>query len=65
MRSSTKDEAVQLTPFTPLTLERAIEFIKDDEMVEVTPKSIRLRKAILTAQQRKDYERQLGMAESA
>ncbi len=65
MRSSTKDEAVQLTPFTPLTLERAIEFIKEDEMVEVTPKSIRLRKAILSVQQRKDYDRQNGMAESA
>lgn len=58
MRSSTKDEAIQLTPFTPMTLERAIEFIKDDEMVEVTPKSIRLRKTILSAQQRKEYERQ-------
>jgi GTP-binding protein len=60
MRSSTKDEAIQLTPYTPLTLERAIEFIKEDEMVEVTPKSIRLRKTILAAQQRKDYERQAG-----
>ncbi|HNW59414.1 MAG TPA: translational GTPase TypA [bacterium] len=58
MRSSTKDEAVQLSPFTPLTLEKAIEFIKDDEMVEVTPKSIRLRKTLLAAQQRKDFERQ-------
>ena len=57
MRSSTKDEAIQLTPFTPLTLERAIEFIKEDEMVEVTPKSIRLRKTILALQQRINNER--------
>ena len=60
MRSSTKDEAIQLTPFTPLSLEKAIEFIKDDEMVEVTPKSIRLRKSILSVQQRKDFERRLN-----
>ncbi|MCX5908969.1 MAG: translational GTPase TypA [Deltaproteobacteria bacterium] len=52
MRSSNKDDSIQLTPVTPLTLERAIEFIKDDEMVEVTPKSIRLRKMILAAEKR-------------
>jgi GTP-binding protein len=52
MRASGKDDAVVLTPVTPMTLERAIEFIKDDELVEVTPKSIRLRKAILSAQKR-------------
>jgi GTP-binding protein len=44
MRASGRDEAVVLTPLVPMTLERALEFIKDDEMVEVTPKSIRLRK---------------------
>ncbi len=53
MRASGKDEAVTLTPVLPMTLERAIEFIKDDELVEVTPKSIRLRKAILPANMRK------------
>jgi len=52
MRASTKDESIQLTPVIPLTLERAIEFIKDDEMVEVTPRSIRLRKACLSAEAR-------------
>jgi len=53
MRASGKDESVILTPVLPMTLERAIEFIKEDEIVEVTPKSIRLRKAILPANQRK------------
>ena len=48
MRASTKDDSIQLTPVVPLTLERAIEFIKDDEMVEVTPCSIRLCKTILS-----------------
>ena len=47
MRASGKDENIQLTPVTPLTIEAAMEFIKDDELMEVTPKSIRLRKAIL------------------
>lgn len=50
MRASSKDEAVILTPVTPLTLEKAIEFIKEDELVEVTPKSIRLRKTELSGQ---------------
>ncbi|MFO1462189.1 MAG: translational GTPase TypA [bacterium] len=53
MRAAGKDENVILTPVLPMTLERAIEFIKDDELVEVTPKNIRLRKAILPANQRK------------
>jgi GTP-binding protein len=48
MRSSTKDDAVTLTPVVPMTLEKAIEFIREDEMLEVTPKSIRLRKIVLT-----------------
>lgn len=52
MRSSGKDDAINLAPVTPMTLERAIEFIKDDELVEVTPKSIRLRKAVLSAIER-------------
>jgi len=49
MRASGKDEALTLTPVLPMTLERAIEFIRDDEQVEVTPKSIRLRKNTLNA----------------
>ncbi len=52
MRASNKDDSIQLTPVIPMTLERAIEFIKDDEMVEVTPRSIRLRKTILSADKR-------------
>ncbi|HSA60197.1 MAG TPA: translational GTPase TypA [bacterium] len=52
MRASGKDEALTLTPVLPMTLERAIEFIRDDEQVEVTPKSIRIRKNILQANQR-------------
>jgi len=53
MRASGKDEAVVLTPITPMTLEKAIQFLAEDEMVEVTPKSIRLRKTILSSQDRK------------
>jgi len=48
MRSSTADEAIRLSPPKIMTLEEALEFIADDELVEVTPKSIRLRKRILT-----------------
>jgi GTP-binding protein len=53
IRAAGKDENVILTPVLPMTLERAIEFIKDDEIVEVTPKNIRLRKTVLPANQRK------------
>jgi GTP-binding protein len=52
MRASTADEAVRLIPPRKLGLEQAIEFINDDELVEVTPSSIRLRKRILAANQR-------------
>ena len=52
MRASGRDENVILSPVKPMTLERAIHFIREDEMVEVTPRSIRLRKAVLSAQQR-------------
>ncbi len=52
MRSSTADEAIRLVPFRPLNLEQAIEFIADDEYVEVTPKSLRLRKKILQSNRR-------------
>jgi GTP-binding protein len=52
VRASGKDDAVTLTPVLPMTLEKAIHFIADDEMVEVTPKSVRLRKKVLSAQQR-------------
>ena len=55
LRASGKDEAVSLTPVVKPSLEQAIQFIKDDELVEVTPKSIRMRKKILDSQQRKIY----------
>jgi GTP-binding protein len=60
MRASGKDDAVILTPILPMTLERAIQFVKDDEVVEVTPKSIRLRKSILPAAHRKGDLRKSG-----
>ncbi|MFZ4553822.1 MAG: translational GTPase TypA [Burkholderiales bacterium] len=53
VRSSGKDEAVTLTPPIQLTLESAIEFIADDELVEITPKNIRLRKRHLLEHERK------------
>jgi len=52
MRSSTSEEAIRLKDPKILTLEEAIEFINDDELVEVTPKNIRLRKKLLTKEQR-------------
>jgi GTP-binding protein len=52
-RSTGKDDAIRLTPPKIMTLEQAIAYIDDDEMVEVTPKSIRLRKAILDPHERK------------
>ena len=53
VRASGKDEAVRLTPPIKMTLEKAIAYIQDDEMVEVTPKSIRLRKVVLDPTERK------------
>jgi GTP-binding protein len=52
MRSSTSDELVRLIPPRPLPLDLALEFIRDDECVEVTPQSVRLRKAELSGQKR-------------
>ena len=52
MRSSSADEAIRLIPHRELSLEQAIEFIADDEFVEITPKSIRLRKKVLAANKR-------------
>ena len=52
MRASTSDDAVRIIPPRPMGLEQAIEFINDDELVEVTPKSIRLRKKVLDANRR-------------
>jgi len=60
VRASGKDEAIVLTPPIALTLERAVEFIEDDELVEITPQSIRLRKRFL-----KEYERKRASREEA
>jgi GTP-binding protein len=58
IRTTSKDEAVRLTPPIRMTLERALAYIQDDELVEVTPKSIRLRKRHLDPNERKKAERQ-------
>jgi len=58
MRSSGSDGAVQLTPYTELSLEQCIDFIEDDELLEVTPKSLRLRKRHLDPNQRKRAAKQ-------
>ena len=57
IRTQSKDEAVRLTPPIRMTLEKALAYIEDDERVEVTPKSIRLRKSILDPNDRKRAER--------
>ncbi|CAL8979982.1 GTP-binding protein TypA/BipA [Rhodoplanes serenus] len=57
IRTTSKDEAVRLTPPMKMTLEKALAYIQDDELVEVTPKSIRLRKKILDPNERKKEER--------
>jgi GTP-binding protein len=58
MRASGKDEAVILSPIMPMTLERALQFIRDDELVEITPLSIRIRKKALSAHARKKLDKQ-------
>ncbi len=57
VRSSGTDEAVRLVPCMPMSLEQALEYIDDDELVEVTPKSIRIRKKWLTENDRKRHDR--------
>ena len=52
MRAASADELVRLIPAKKLSLDQALEFIRDDECVEVTPDAVRLRKVILTAQER-------------
>ena len=59
-RSTGKDDAIRLTPPRAMTLEQAIAYIDDDEMVEVTPQTIRLRKAILDPNERKKAKRKGG-----
>jgi GTP-binding protein len=57
IRAAGKDDAILLTPPIPLTLEYAVEFITDDELVEITPESIRVRKRFLKEQDRKRASR--------
>jgi len=52
MRAAGKDDNVMLSPIKPITLEQTVSFIRDDELVEVTPRSVRMRKAVLSAQKR-------------
>ena len=59
MRASGSDEALRLTPPIVLSLEQCLEFIADDELVEVTPKSIRMRKRYLSKDQRMKYAKQI------
>jgi len=58
VRASGKDDAILLTPPIALTLEYAVEFIADDELVEITPKSIRIRKRFLKEHERKKASRE-------
>lgn len=60
MRASGKDDAIQLSPAVKYSLEQALDFIEDDELVEVTPKEIRLRKKLLTESERKTASRRAG-----
>jgi len=62
IRAAGKDEAVTLTPPIDLTLEYAVEFIADDELVEITPKSVRIRKRHLLAHERKRASRETACA---
>ena len=58
VRAAGKDDAILLTPPIPLTLEYAVEFIADDELVEITPKSIRIRKRFLKEHDRRRAQRE-------
>jgi GTP-binding protein len=62
MRSSTADELVRLVPKRPLSLDQALEFLREDECVEVTPRAVRLRKVELDKTQRQKRARQLARA---
>src|SRR6476646_10949129 len=57
IRAAGKDEEVRLTPPIQMTLEKALAYIEDDELVEVTPKSIRLRKKLIDPNERKKEDR--------
>ncbi|MCH7770840.1 MAG: translational GTPase TypA [Bacteroidetes bacterium] len=60
MRASGSDKAAKIAPATKFTLEESLEYIKDDELVEVTPKSIRMRKLYLEPNERKRFNKHIG-----
>jgi GTP-binding protein len=62
IRAAGKDEAVRLTPPRKMSLEQAIAYIEEDELVEITPKSIRLRKRFLNPEDRKRARKQAQAA---
>jgi GTP-binding protein len=61
LRASGKDEAIILTPVIPMTLEKAIQFIREDELVEATPRAVRIRKVILSMQHRKIGDKRMTL----
>ena len=63
MRAAGKDDNILLSPITPLTLEQAISFLREDELLEVTPRSLRMRKAVLSAHDRHALRGALRKAE--
>jgi GTP-binding protein len=65
IRTQSKDEAVRLTPPIRMTLEKALAYIAEDELVEITPKSIRLRKILLDPNDRKREERKREAEDAA
>lgn len=65
MRSSNSDIGVRLTPPTILSLEQSLDFLQDDELLEVTPKALRLRKRYLTQDERQKMKKRAAMAEAA
>jgi GTP-binding protein len=65
IRAAGKDEAVRLTPPRKMSLEQAIAYVEEDELVEITPKSIRLRKRFLKPEDRKRAKKQQSTAEAA
>jgi GTP-binding protein len=65
MRSANADELVRLIPPRPMSLEQALEFIREDECIEVTPKSVRLRKVVLEASRRQSSQSKKARALAA
>ena len=63
MRASGSDDSVRIVPKIQMTLEECMEYIQQDECIEVTPKNIRLRKSILNEEERKKYQKMLKTEE--